>query len=105
MDPGLIVVVVLGVMIVAAALGVSLLLIVLRGIRGEDAQWPVTPDARRDPYTAGGELDAGRTPGTGAGAPAGGHPEWTGRELAGDDLRPVGTHEEKHALPGRARWW
>ncbi|MEU8265689.1 hypothetical protein AB0B89_00875 [Sphaerisporangium sp. NPDC049002] len=104
MDPGNVVVVVLGVIVVASALGVALVTIVLCGIRGENAQWPVTPDTRRAPHEP--EI-------TGAEARAAGikgsheedHPEWTGRELAGDDLRPVGTHDEKHAVPGRARWW
>ncbi|GAA3838114.1 hypothetical protein GCM10022226_70390 [Sphaerisporangium flaviroseum] len=109
MDPGYIVLVVLGVLVVASTLGVALVTIVLRGIRGERAMWPVTPDTRHAPpgsestgadtraagIQRGGTEEAGRRE----------HPEWTGRELAGDDLRPIGTHEEKHALPGRARWW
>ncbi|GII85999.1 hypothetical protein Ssi03_39890 [Sphaerisporangium siamense] len=93
MDPGYIVVVIFGVLVVAAVLGVALVTIVLSGIRGEHAQWPVSPERR----TPGEETDRaaiGRE-----------HPEWTGRDLAGDDLRPIGTHEEKRAAPGRARWW
>ncbi|MCW2878586.1 MAG: hypothetical protein JWQ95_2686 [Sphaerisporangium sp.] len=112
MDPGLIVVVVLGVLVVISALGVSLVAIVLCGIRGEHAQWPVSPDARHAPpgheLTGAGPRAGGIEGGQAAGpAERGGgeHPEWTSREMAGDDLRPVGTHEEKHALPGRARWW
>ncbi|MEV7967480.1 hypothetical protein AB0O34_16070 [Sphaerisporangium sp. NPDC088356] len=104
MDPGYIVVVVLGVIVVASALGVALVTIVLCGIRGEHAQWPVTPDTRQAPH--GPELTAAEARAAGIEGPRGGeHPEWTSRELAGDDLRPVGTHEEKHAVPGRARWW
>ncbi|GII64481.1 hypothetical protein Skr01_45660 [Sphaerisporangium krabiense] len=97
MDPGYIVVVIFGVLVVAAVLGVALITIVLSGIRGEHAQWPVRPERGKSPDETG--LAAiGREPG-------GEHPEWTGRDLAGDDLRPVGTHEEKRAAPGRARWW
>lgn len=101
------VLVVLGVLVTGAALGVSLVVIVLNGIRGEHAQWPVSPASKRVPprsELAGGAEAGSRTAGTG-GRDAGEHPEWTARDLAGDDLRPVGTHEEKHALPGRARWW
>ncbi|WP_424536265.1 hypothetical protein ACOZ38_41055 [Sphaerisporangium viridialbum] len=107
MDPGNIVVVVLGVMVVASALGVALVTIVLCGIRGEHTQWPVTPDARHAPHAPELTAAEARAAGTeGRHEEDGGeHPEWTARELAGEDLRPVGTHEEKNAAPGRARWW
>ncbi len=122
MDPGYIVVVLLGVLVVASALGVALVTIVLSGIRGEHAQWPVLPDAshavsqeqpsldrpaaepRADQIPRGDEVARGGR--AEARDPAGGEPpEWTGRDLAGDDLRPVGTHSEKHGAPGKARWW
>jgi hypothetical protein len=113
MDPGYIVVVILGVLVVASALGVALVTIVLSGIRGDHAQWPVTPDARHRPHVTELTGTESRAPGIESGGPTAGsqkreggeHPEWTGRDLAGEDLRPVGTHDEKHALPGRARWW
>ncbi|MDH2428836.1 hypothetical protein [Sphaerisporangium sp. TRM90804] len=98
MDPGYIVLGVLGVLVLSAVLGVALLTVVLKGIKGETVQWPVLPEREsaraareRREYEAGNRSDE--------------HCEWTGRDLAGDDLRPVGTHEEKHAIPGRARWW
>ncbi|MEV6982885.1 hypothetical protein AB0M95_16710 [Sphaerisporangium sp. NPDC051017] len=103
MDPGYIVVVIFGVLVVAAALGVALVTIVLNGIKGEHAQWPVRPERR-----APSEKRALTGPARRAeirGDAGGEHPEWTGRELAGDDLRPVGTHEHRRAVPGRARWW
>ncbi|GGK68656.1 hypothetical protein Sme01_13920 [Sphaerisporangium melleum] len=101
MDPGHIVVVIFGVAVVAAVLGVALVTIVLRGIRGEPMQWPVAPDRR-----AGRAAIEGRDQDADERACAAGeHPEWTGKDLAGDDLRPVGTHPEKRVLPGRAHWW
>ncbi|MFC4532604.1 hypothetical protein [Sphaerisporangium dianthi] len=106
MDPGYIVVVIFGVIVVAAVLGVGLVTIVLRGIRGEPVQWPVTPDGRARRREIGARSTPPREGGEGGeGVEGGEHPELTGRDLAGDDLRPVGTHPEKHALPGRARWW
>ncbi|RCG31341.1 hypothetical protein DQ384_11560 [Sphaerisporangium album] len=102
MDPGYIVVVIFGVVVVAAALGVALVTIVLSGIKGEHAQWPVRPEraAPSEPELTGQARRAEIRADEG-----GEHPEWTGRELAGDDLRPVGTHERRRAVPGRARWW
>ncbi|MGW4639302.1 hypothetical protein ACWEN6_12275 [Sphaerisporangium sp. NPDC004334] len=109
MDPGYIVVVIFGVSVVAAVLGVALVTIVLRGIRGEPVQWPVAPDGRarrREIERRRREGIESGEGGEGAGPREGGeHPEWTGRDLAGDDLRPAGARDEKHALPGRARWW
>ncbi|MET8141884.1 hypothetical protein ABZU32_16380 [Sphaerisporangium sp. NPDC005288] len=106
MDPGYIVVVIFGVSVVAAVLGVALVTIVLRGIRGEPVQWPVAPDGRARRREIETRRREGIESGEGAGPREGGeHPEWTGRDLAGDDLRPAGARDEKHALPGRARWW
>ncbi|GII77775.1 hypothetical protein Sru01_27570 [Sphaerisporangium rufum] len=104
MDMGYIVVVILGVIVVASALGVALVAIVLHGIHGDPVEWPVSEPRqpagprRLAPRRRVASLTAARDDGTR-------HPEWTGGELAGEDLRPVGTHEEKHAVPGRARWW
>ncbi|WP_248961615.1 hypothetical protein [Sphaerisporangium perillae] len=100
MDPGYIVVVIFGVIVVAAILGVGLVTIVLRGIRREPVQWPVSPDDWERRHQGRRQVTAPPAEERG-----GEHPEWTGRELAGDDLRPAGTHQEKHAMPGRARWW
>ncbi|MFC4587335.1 hypothetical protein [Sphaerisporangium corydalis] len=109
MDPGLVVVVVLGVLGIASALGVTLVTIVLRGIKGEPSLWPVAPDQRTPSDQEGlpegpareGLAGPDTAPPSGEAEP----PEWTGPELAGEDLRPLGTHEERHAVPGRARWW
>ncbi|WP_214412556.1 hypothetical protein [Sphaerisporangium fuscum] len=123
MDPGYIVIVVLGVVVVASALGVALVTIVLSGIRGEHVQWPTRaqpPPVRHGPELTGSgrrvpeprvpsEPPPGEPVGPAGvareGSGSGEHPEWTSRDLAGEDMRPVGTHEEKHAMPGRARWW
>ena len=101
---GYVVLVALGVVVVGAALGVGLVAVVLHGIKGEHAQWPVTPDARNAPHGVAITGDAPRAGIRGGTGPVE-HPEWTGREMAGEDMRPVGSHEEKHAFPGRARWW
>ncbi|GAA1269226.1 hypothetical protein GCM10009677_22230 [Sphaerisporangium rubeum] len=103
MDPGYIVVVVFGVLVVASALGVALVAIVLKGIRSDPVEWPVKPDPRGPRRR---EITRSR-PAAVEEAPyrEGEHHEWTGQDLAGDDMRPVGTHDEKHATPGRARSW
>ncbi|MEO3814636.1 hypothetical protein ABGB17_37050 [Sphaerisporangium sp. B11E5] len=101
MDAGYIVLVVFGVLVVGSALGVALVTIVLRGIRSDPVQWPVKPDSRpRRREVTGGEAKAVEAP-----YREGEHHEWTGQDLAGDDMRPIGTHDEKHAAPGHARWW
>jgi hypothetical protein len=101
---GHIVLLVLGILVLGSVLGVALMTIVLKGIRSDPVQWPVKPERRR----AGGRELTGAKAKAGIGqAPSreGEHHEWTGQDLAGDDPRPIGTHDEKHATPARGRWW
>ncbi|MFC6082327.1 hypothetical protein [Sphaerisporangium aureirubrum] len=101
---GYIVLVVFGVVVVSLALGVALVTIVLKGIRGDPVQWPVKAERGRKGTreVTGAKGRAGIEEGP---SREGEHHEWTGQDLAGDDMRPIGTHDEKHATPGHARWW